>query len=108
MEFHIIQSRLKLALFARYNGEKRFSEICRDIGISPSYNYAMFKQLGYSEKYKSDGVELHIRNSRYPKMIGGFSRYNEYQFTEFYNFDRYLFSHIAPEIKQIDVDEENK
>ena len=70
--------------------------------------YNMFKQLGYSEKYKSDGVELHIRNSRYPKMIGGFSRYNEYQFTEFYNFDRYLFSHIAPEIKQIDVDEENK
>ena len=70
--------------------------------------FVMFKQLGYSEKYKSDGVELHIRNSRYPKMIGGFSRYNEYQFTEFYNFDRYLFSHIAPEIKQIDVDEENK
>lgn len=99
---------VNLALFARYNGEKRFSEICRDIEISPSYNYAMFKQLGYSEKYKSDGVELHIRNSRYPKMIGGFSRYNEYQFTEFYNFDRYLFSHIAPEIKQIDVDEENK
>ena len=99
---------VNLALFARYNGEKRFSEICRDIEISPSYNYAMFKQLGYSEKYKSDGVELHIRNSRYPKMIGGFSRYNEYQFTEFYNFDRYLFSHIAPEIKRIDVDEENK
>lgn len=64
--------------------------------------------MGYSEKYKSDGVELHIRNSRYPKMIGGFSRYNEYQFTEFYNFDRYLSSHIVPEIKQIDVDEENK
>lgn len=99
---------VNLALFARYNGEKRFSEICRDIEISPSYNYAMFKQLGYSEKYKSDRIELHIRNSRYPKMIGGFSRYNEYQFTEFYNFDRYLFSHIAPEIKQIDVDEENK
>lgn len=99
---------VNLALFARYNGEKRFSEICRDIEISPSYNYAMFNQLGHSEKYKSNGVDLHIRNSRYPKMIGGFGRQNEYQFTKFYDFDRYLFSHIEPEIKKIDIDEENK
>lgn len=99
---------VNLALFARYNGEKRFSEICRDIEISPSYNYAMFNQLGHSEKYKSDGVELHIRNSIYPKLIGGFGRQNEYQFTKFYDFDRYLFSHVEPEIMTIDIDEENK
>lgn len=99
---------VNLALFARYNGEKRFSEICKDIEIAPSYNYAMFKQLGRSEKYKIDNIELHIRNSRYPKLIGGFDRQNEYQFTEFYDFDRYLFSHIASEMKKVDVDEENK
>lgn len=99
---------VNLALFAKYNGEKKFSEICRDIEIAPSYNYAMFKQLGYSEKYKSQSVELHIKNTRYPKKIGGFSRQNEYQFTEFYDFDRYLFSHIAPEMKKIDLAEANK
>lgn len=99
---------VNLALFAKYNGEKKFSEICRDVEIAPSYNYAMFKQLGYSEKYKSRSVELHIKNTRYPKMIGGFSRQNEYQFTEFYDFDRYLFSHIAPEMKKIDLAEANK
>ena len=100
-------SSVNLALFAKYNGEKRFSEICKDIELSPSYNYAMFKQLGYSEKYKSDSVRLHICNSKYPKVIGDFNRQNEYYFTEFYDFDRYLFSHIAPEIKKIDVDKEN-
>ncbi|MGN0735573.1 MAG: hypothetical protein ACI4LP_07160 [Anaerovoracaceae bacterium] len=99
---------VNLALFAKYNGEKKFSEICRDVEIAPSYNYAMFKQLGYSEKYKSQSVELHIKNTRYPKMIGGFSRQNEYQFTEFYDFDRYLFSHIAPEMKKVDLAEANK
>lgn len=99
---------VNLALFAKYNGEKKFSEICNDVEIAPSYNYAMFKQLGYSEKYKSQGVELHIKYTRYPKMIGGFSRQNEYQFTEFYDFDRYLFSHIVPEIKKIDLADANK
>ena len=99
---------VNLALFAKYNGEKKYSEICKDIEIAPSYNYAMFKQLGYSEKYKSDGVELHIRNTRYPRVIGNFSRQNEYQFTDFYDFDRYLFSHIEPEIRGIDLAEFNK
>lgn len=99
---------VNLALFAKYNGEKKFSEICRDVEIAPSYNYAMFKQLGYSEKNKSQSVELHIKNTKYPIMIGGFSRQNEYQFTEFYDFDRYLFSHIAPEMKKIDLAEANK
>lgn len=99
---------VNLALFARYNGEKKYSEICKEIEIAPSYNYAMFKQLGYSEKYKSDEVELHIKNTRYPRVIGNFSRQNEYQFTEFYDFDRYLFSHIEPEIKGIDFEEANK
>lgn len=98
---------VNLALFARYNGEKRFSEICRNIEISPSYNYAMFKQLEYSEKYKCDNVELHIRNSRHPKVIGKFERQNEYWATKFYDFDRYLFSHIEPEIKPVNIDEEN-
>ena len=68
----------------------------------------MFKQLGYSEKYKSDGVELHIRNTRYSRMIGTISIQNEYQFTDFYDFDRYLFSHIEPEIRRIDLAEFNK
>ena len=99
---------VNLALFAKYNGEKKFSEICNDVELAPSYNYAMFKQLGCSEKYKIQGVQLHIRNTRYPKMIGGFSRQNEYHFTDFYDFDRYLFSHIAPEIKKIDLAEANK
>lgn len=57
---------------------------------------------------KCNSENIFDNATRYPKMIGDFSRYNEYQFTEFYNFDRYLFSHIVPEIKQIDVDEENK
>lgn len=99
---------VNLALFAKYNGEKKYSEICNDIEIAPSYNYAMFKQLGYSEKYKCDGVELHIRNTKYSRVIGDFSRQNEYQFTAFYDFDRYLFSHIEPEIKSIDLAEFNK
>ena len=99
---------VNLALFARYSGEKRFSEICKDIELSPSYNYAMFKQLSYSEKHKSDSIELHIKNSRSHKNIGGFNTQNEYESTKFYNFDRYLFSHMAPEIQKIDVDGENK
>ena len=98
---------VNLALFAKYNGEKRFSKICKDIEIAPSYNYAMFKQLGHSEKYKSTSVELHS-NGGNSRMIGNFDRQNEYQSTEFYNFDRYLFSHIAREIKKVDIDKENE
>ena len=99
---------VNLALFAKYNGEKKYSKICKDVEIAPSYNYAMFKQLGYSEKYKSQSVRLHIMNTRYIKNIGNFSRQNAYQFTEFYNFDRYLFSHIVQELGKINLSEANR
>lgn len=93
---------VNLALFAKYNGESRYSEICKDVELSPSYNYAMFKQLGYDEKRKISSTELNICNTKRPKLMGTFERCNGYCSTEFYDFDRYLFSHIAPEIKSID------
>ena len=96
---------VNLALFAKCDGEKKYSEICKDIEIAPSYNYAMFKQLCYSEKHRISGAELHIKNTKYSKIIGDFLRQNGYQFTEFYNFDRYLFSHVKNEIKGIDIAE---
>lgn len=99
---------VNLALFARYKGEKRFSQICKDIEISRSYNFAMFKQIGYSEKYRSCDFRLHMENDAYYKKIGDFERQNEYSSTSFFSFDKYLFSHIAPEIKSINVDEENR
>lgn len=98
---------VNLALFAKFNREKRFSEICKNIEISPSYNYAMFKQLGPGEKYKSKSISLHITRSRRSNMIGIWNRQSEYIATDFYEFDRFLFSHIKSEIEKIDVDKEN-
>lgn len=98
---------VNLALFAKYNGEKRFSEICSDIEIVPSYNYAMYKQLRYGAKYNNYCDKLHINDSRCLKNVGSFCRQNAYRDTEFYEFDGYLSFGIAPEIEKINLKEEN-
>lgn len=98
---------VNLALFATYSGEKKFSKKFEDIEIAPSYNYAMFKQLKLSKRSVDTSLRLHIENSKFPKVIGNFNRQIEYQHTNFYDFDKFLFTNNIKEIKKIDIDKEN-
>lgn len=96
---------VNLAIIADYHGESKLSSICKRIKLSRSYNYAMFKNLMASLKYRQ--IYLNVDNSRYIVNIGDFERQVPYRETEFYEFDMYLFAQLEKERQYIDVDEIN-
>ena len=97
---------VNLALFSEYNGEKKLSDMCRKIEIANSFNYAMYKQLLPSLKYKQH--QLNIENTKYITNIGDYRRQFPYGETEFYCFDRYLFAHLHTEMGCVDVEQINQ
>ena len=91
---------VNVALFAKYDGEDKFSKICEKIKTADSYNFAMYnKILLPSLKYRE--VEMTTRNSPLIKNMGSFSRQIPYNETTFYGFDRFLFSSL--EMKNINI-----
>ena len=92
---------VNLALFAKYNGEEKFSKICKEILLTPSVNFSMFKQLNYDATYRADDISPHIQDTMYPKVIGSFERQYQYSETKFYSFDKYLLS-LKNEMKNME------
>lgn len=80
---------INLALFIRYDGEDH-SSLSDRMKIDEPLCYALFKQLNQSLKYK----EYDLRSVRHPFItnMGTFGRNFPYWETDFYSFDRYLFS----------------
>lgn len=80
---------INLALFIRYDGGDR-SGLSDRMKIDEPLCYALFKQLNQSLKYK----EYDLRSVRHPffSNMGTSVRNFPYLETDFYSFDRYLFS----------------
>ncbi len=93
---------VNLAVFANYEGEKRISNTFNDILLTNSMNYAMFKNLMASLKYRD--TYLNVCDSAYPVNIGNYERQYPYNETEFYQFDKYLVAHLYEELKKVDID----
>lgn len=96
---------VNLAVFALYNGELKVSDICRDIKLTNSMNFEMFKNLQNSLKYKHG--YMNVVNSTHPINIGNFDRQYPYRETEFYSFDEYLAVHLNDELQAVNLDEAN-
>lgn len=92
---------VNLAIFALYSGEPKVSDVCRDIKITESMNYEMFRNLNPSLKYKN--TYLNVVDSRNPINIGEFKRQYPYRETEFYDFDVYLVASLEKELVAVDL-----
>ena len=79
---------INLALFVDYDGE--YSEMIKHIKIDDAFNYSLYKQLNKSLKYKE--YELRSTYTSYITNIGSFDRQYPYRETNFYNFDKFLFT----------------
>ena len=93
------ESTIQFALYKNYCFFNNYSVLVGEPIMFPKIDLLKY----FSETYKRNSVELHIDQNTYPKKIGGFKRQIEYQSTEFYDFDRFLFFHVEPEIKIIDM-----
>ena len=84
------QAAINLALFAIYRYGNDYSGICEHIKIDDSFNYSLFRQLGQPSIYR--GYDLRCMHTGFVNMIGNYKRQYEYQFTNFCEFDKFLFS----------------
>lgn len=79
---------INLALFIDYDGE--YSEMIKHMKIDDAFNYFLYKQLKDSLKYKD--YELRSTYTEYITNIGSFDRQYPYNETDFYDFDKFLFT----------------
>lgn len=79
---------INLALFVDYDG--KYSGMIKHMKIDDAFNYSLYKQLNYSLKYKD--YELRSTYTEYITNIGSFERQYPYRETDFYNFDKFLFT----------------
>lgn len=79
---------INLALFVDYVGE--YSAMIKHIKIDDAFNYALYKQLNNSLKYKD--YRLRSTDTGYITNIGSFERQYPYRETDFYDFDKFLFT----------------
>lgn len=80
---------VNVVLFAKYNGEQYYSEICNHLKIDDSFNYSVFKQLGYPQRCSD--YQLKSIHNGWINNIGTYSRQFDYSDTEFCKFDKFLF-----------------
>lgn len=78
---------INLALFVDYAHKK--TSILHHIKMDDSFNFAVFKHLDSSLKYKD--YELRSVNTGLITNIGSFARQYPYKETDFYEFDKFLF-----------------
>ena len=81
---------VNLALFAKYNKEEKYSSICNHIKLSPSFNFSMFKNI--KESHRLNDYNLCIDKKLFNNYISFNGYYVEYNHTDFYDFDKFIFS----------------
>lgn len=79
---------INLALFVKY--DKTYSTIVKHMKMDDAFNYAIFKQLQPSLKYRD--YELRSVQTGLITNIGNYNRQYPYRETEFFDFDKFLFS----------------
>ncbi len=83
-------SAINLALFANYEKNKEFGEICNHMKVDEPMNYQLFRQLSPAATYQH--YNLRISRTGFITNINGFKRQYSYRDTEFYRFDEHLFA----------------
>lgn len=81
---------INLALFVDYDLNGEYSQLVKHMKIDDSFNYALYKQLLPSLKYQH--YALRSTDNAFITNIGSYDRQHPYSETEFFEFDRYLFS----------------
>ncbi len=81
---------INLALFVDYDLNGEYSRLVKHMKIDNSFNYALYKQLLPSLKYQH--YALRSTDNAFITNIGSYDRQHPYSETEFFEFDRYLFS----------------
>lgn len=81
------QCAINLALFVDYKNE--YSNIAEHIKIDDAFNYAVYKNLFPSLKYKQ--YEMRSVRTGFINNIGSYDRQYPYRETDFFNFDQFLF-----------------
>lgn len=79
---------INLSIFVNY--KKEYSDIVNHIKIDDTFNYAVYKNLLPSLKYKQ--YELRTVRTGFINNIGSYDRQYPYRETDFYNFDQFLFT----------------
>ena len=71
------------------NYEKEYSDIIKHMKMDDAFNYAVYKQLLPSLKYKD--YDLRSIHTGLITNIGSYDRQYSYNETEFVGFDKFLF-----------------
>ncbi len=79
---------INLALFVKY--DKEYSEVIKHMKIDDSFNFSVYRKL-LPSTIKTN-YELRSISTGIITNIGNYERQYAYRETEFYNFDRFLFS----------------
>ena len=79
---------INLALFVDY--DKEYSNIVKHLKIDDAFNYSLYKKLSNSLNYKE--YTLRLANTGFTTNIGNYDRQYPYRETEFYDFDKFLFT----------------
>lgn len=81
---------VNVALFAEFRFYKKYARICEKLKIDDSFNYSMYKQLGFVDTQTS--CRLKIDGCSKINNIGTYKRQYGYRFSEFYKFDKFIYS----------------
>ena len=79
---------INLALFVHYEGN--YSPLVKHMKMDDSFNFTLFKRLNPSLKYKD--YELRAPHTGFITNIGSYDRQYPYRETEFFDFDKFLFT----------------
>lgn len=79
---------INLALFIKYENE--YSDIVKHIKMDDAFNYAVYKNLLSSLKYKD--YNLRSVAAGWKTNIGNYDRQYPYRETDFFEFDKFLFT----------------
>lgn len=90
---------INLALFAPYQRHKDYSTVCEHIKIDESFNFSMYKQLGYLNRNRT--YDLRLAHIGRIVNIGEYRQGRQFQYitTEFATFDKFLFATWAEKDK---------
>lgn len=79
---------INLVLFVNYKGQ--YSDIVNHMKMDDAFNYGLYRKLNDSLKYKE--TKLRCTETGIITNIGNYDRQYPYKETEFYGFDKFLFS----------------
>jgi hypothetical protein len=81
---------VNLALFTSYKKNEEYSDLCKHLKIDNSFNFSLYEKLNLSLKYKE--YDLRIGRTEYTTNIGQYERQYPYIETQFYGFDKFIYS----------------